>query len=113
MNRQSISHDLAPIKVDHKALLFANLCRAAVGLVCFGVALLWLPLHTVTPIMCGVAMLMMTQASYNAWKVGAQERRLMAFVKICIGLTAGLSVGLLVLALYAGFGAFSGGAWTE
>jgi hypothetical protein len=98
--------ELPAIKTDLKAQLFANFSRAAVGVICFCIALLWLPVHMVTPILCGVSVLMMTQASYNAYRVGVQDRRLMVFVKVLVWLCVLLCLSAMVTAFTLGLGAF-------
>lgn len=92
-----------PIRTSDKAALVATTARALLGVVCLGVAVLYLPPHMVTPILSGVSVLMIVSGSYAAWQLGRREERLLPYVRVVYWACPVLGV-LVFVAMFA-FGA--------
>lgn len=70
------SRDEDELDTQVKAAFFAALSRGFVGVICLFVSLLTLPIHMVTPMLSGVAIMMVVSAAYSTWRVGVVEPRL-------------------------------------
>lgn len=88
---------VADITTHTKAALAAALMRAGVGLVCLAAAALYMPVHQVTPLLSGVAIVMIVTGTYSVWRVGIVERRLRRPTRVLAWLIPGLTLLLLAM----------------
>ncbi len=98
---------VVPIDVNDHARLLAATARSLVGLLFVIVALHFLPIHMITPIMTGMGVLMVVTGSYAAWQVGRREPRLMGIARVIVWGTPILTIGALVATTIFGAGMFS------
>lgn len=103
------SRPASPASIDafQKASLFAGVLRAALGAAGLFASLLYLPIHTATPILAGVSILMMVTGSTSAWRAVRQAPP--AYRKIPLYLAGGCAVATaasVVLTLVFGAGTF-------
>lgn len=98
---------VVPIDVNDHARLLAATARSLVGLLFVIVALHFLPIHMITPIMTGMAILMVVTGSYAAWQVGRREPRLMAIARVIVWGAPILTIGALIATTIFGAGMFS------
>lgn len=97
----------ASIDAFQKASLFAGVLRAALGAAGLFASLLYLPIHTATPILAGVSILMMVTGSTSSWRAVRQAPP--AYRKIPLYLAGGCAVATaasVVLTLVFGAGTF-------
>jgi hypothetical protein len=73
-----------PLDVNAVPQMVAAAMGGALGVVALVASLLYFPTHMTTPILCGVAVLMITRGAYGAWKVGVAEPRLQTVARICV-----------------------------
>lgn len=97
------------IAVDNndRARLLAAIARACIGLLFVVVALHFLPIHMITPIMTGMGVLMVVTGAYAAWLVGRAEPRLALIAKTVVWGVPLLTVVALGLTMVVGAGTFS------
>lgn len=99
-----------PIRLSDRASLVATSARALLGVLCLGVAVLYLPSHQVTPILSGVSVLMIVSGSYACWQVGRREERLKPYAQVVYW--GAPILGALVFVVMFAFGAGSlGPSW--
>ncbi len=98
--------------VSDKASLVATTMRALLGVVCLGVAVLYLPSHVVTPILSGVSVLMIVSGAAGSWQVGRREDRLMPYARVVYWGCPALGVVVFLVMLLFGPG-FLGPSWQE
>lgn len=102
----------APVSNSDKAALVATTLRALLGVLCLGVAVLYMPSHMVTPILSGVSVLMIVSGSMGAWQVGRRDERVLPYARMVYWACPAL--GLLVFVAMLVFGAgFLGPSWNE
>jgi hypothetical protein len=90
-----------------KAQFVASAFKAAIGGVCLVVPLLWLPAHIATPIISGVAILMLVSGAYTAWRVGVADRRLKTWARVVIWSAVVVTLGAFAATAILGPGAFA------
>lgn len=100
------------VSTSDKAALVATTMRALLGVLCLGVAVLYLPSHMVTPILSGVSVLMIVSGSAGSWQVARREPRLFPYARVVYWGTPGLGVLVFVLMLIFGPGAL-GPSWEQ
>jgi MFS superfamily sulfate permease-like transporter len=94
------------------AAFVANTMRALLGVLCLGVAVLWLPPHMVTPILSGVSVLMIVSGSYGTWQVARRQPRFAPFARVIYWGAPALGVVVFALVLVLGAGGL-GPTWSE
>ena len=98
---------VVPVDVNDHARLLAAVARALVGVLFIVVALHFLPIHLITPIMTGMGILMVVTGSYAAWQVGRGEPRLAKITRIVVWGAPIIAVLAIVLTTIFGPGKFS------
>lgn len=89
------------------AHVVAGAVRAVVGVICFAVALLYLPTTMATPVLAGVSLLMMTSGTYSLWRELREFPQKRTLVKVLIVAVVVAVVVPVVGVVVFGAGAFS------
>ncbi|MFZ9886178.1 MAG: hypothetical protein ACO3JL_01645 [Myxococcota bacterium] len=92
------------VTTHEKAALVATTARALLGVVCLGVAVLYLPPQPVTPILSGVSVLMVVSGSYAGWQLGRREPLLRPYARLVYVGAPALAVLVFVLLPFIGAG---------
>jgi hypothetical protein len=97
---------------SQKMALIAHVTRGLVGVVCLGAAVLYLPVHFITPVLSGVSFVMIVTGALGAWRCGRADPQIARIAQIS---TWGLPIlSGLVFILMAIFGAGGlGPDWTQ
>lgn len=99
------SADAAPVRDPNLGLLlFAATLRASMGVLCLGVALLYLPAHMWTPILSGVSILMIVNGTTAVWRVGRDHVKSRGWTRPLVWAFPGLSLLIVLAALVFGPG---------
>lgn len=87
-----------------KAALVAAVMRALIGVVSLATAVLYLPVHMVTPILSGVSVVMIVTGTYSVWRVGVAEPRLRQPTRVLAWVMPALTVLVFVVMAVLGAG---------
>lgn len=89
-----------------KIALVAALLKTGVGLTCLFAAVLFMPIHMITPIFSGVSCVMIVTGTHSVWRLGVDEPRLRRITRFLTWLIPGLVVAIFLLMWILGPGAF-------
>lgn len=92
------------VTTHEKAALVATTARALLGVLCLGVAVLYLPPQQVTPILSGVSVLMVVSGSYTAWQLGRRAPLLRPYARLVYMGAPGLALLVFLLLPLVGAG---------
>lgn len=94
-----------------KVALVAALLKTGVGLTCLFAAVLFMPIHMVTPVFSGVSCVMIVTGTHSIWRLGIEEPKLRQPTRVLTWLMPALTVGVFLLMWILGPGAL-GPDWT-
>lgn len=89
-----------------KIALVAALLKTGVGLTCLFAAVLFMPIHMITPIFSGVSCVMIVTGTHSIWRLGVDEPRLRPTTRFLTWMIPGLVVFIFLLMWILGPGAF-------
>lgn len=89
-----------------KVGLVAALLKTGVGLTCLFAAVLFMPIHMITPVFSGVSCVMIVTGTHSIWRLGVDEPRLRRTTRFLTWLIPGLVVLIFLLMWILGPGAF-------
>lgn len=88
-----------------KVALLAALLKSGVGLTCLSAAVLYMPIHMVTPIFSGVSCIMIVTGTHSIWRLGIDVPGLRRPTRLLTWLIPGLAVLIFLLMWVLGPGA--------